>query len=125
MRWILEGSFFAGKGIKSQVAIKTRFRNYPFVIDFLLGYKHIIEVHGDHKAHWHTRKRENADHTKTECLLAEGYPVFAVKGTGPQIKKYQETIKDALVEHIHLNKKYTLIDLDQYGSAGFVTHEQE
>lgn len=122
MRWILESSYFAGKGIKSQVAVKTRFRNYPFIIDFLLGDRWIVEVHGDHVAKWHTHGRENKEHTKLECLLAERYPVFDVIGSAAQIKKYQEQIKDALVEHIHLNREYTLLDLELYGLTGWYTH---
>ena len=122
MRWILEGAYFAGKGIESQVAIKTRFRDYPFIADFLLGGKYIIEVHANHTAKWHTHRRESKDHTKLECLLAESWPVFDVIGSAAQIKKYQEEIKEALLEHITYNRKYTLLDLELYGLNGWVTH---
>lgn len=124
MRWILEGAFFAGKGITSQVTVKTRFRHYPFIIDFMLGDKWLIEVHANHTAKWHTHTRENKEHTKTECLLAEGWPLFEVKGTASQIKKYQEEIKDALMEHITFSRKYTYMDLDVYGLNGWITHEK-
>lgn len=122
MRWILESSCFAGKGIHSQVAIKTRFRNYPFIVDFLLGDKYIIEVHGNHVAKWHTHGRENKEHTKLECLLAENHSVFDVIGSAAQIKKYQEQIKEGLLEHITYNRQYTLLDLELYGLNGWFTH---
>lgn len=59
----------------SQEPIKTRFREWPFIADFLVLRMLVIEVHG---RYWHTKtNRELKDEIKQNCLEADGYRYLA------------------------------------------------
>ena len=59
----------------SQEPIKTRFREWPFIADFLVLRMLVIEVHGQY---WHIKpRRELKDEIKQNCLEADGYRYLA------------------------------------------------
>ena len=60
-----------GRTFTSQYKIQTRFREWPFIVDFIVHPLDVIEVKG---RYWHSKKgRIKKDRVKEECLKAEGY----------------------------------------------------
>jgi len=68
MRRILER---IGVPFISQEPIKTRFREWPFKVDYLVARRLVIEVKGKY---WHSKQRRRTkDEVKKACLEGEKY----------------------------------------------------
>jgi very-short-patch-repair endonuclease len=74
---------------KSQVPIKTRFREWPFIVDFLVENRLVIEVQG---VYWHSKKRRSEkDEIKRNCLIETGYQFLEF--TDEELKKDPESVE--------------------------------
>lgn len=106
----------------SQAPIKTRFSIYTFIIDFKVASRLVIEVHGDHKAKWHTKKRQEKDETKTNCLIASFYQVIDIFGTKRQIEKMRDNIA-YWINLVHVsNFQYTYLECSKKDNKLYVGH---
>jgi len=86
MRRILEA---LGLSFISQHYIKTRFREWPFIVDYYIPPDLVIEVDG---VYWHRKKtRRRKDAVKDECLKAEGYTVY--RFTDEELAKDPDLVK--------------------------------
>jgi very-short-patch-repair endonuclease len=67
---------------------------WPFIVDFLVSGKLVIEVQGKY---WHSKSsRIRKDEVKKECLEAEGYTVLAI--TDEELYKHAEEVERTLRE---------------------------
>ena len=75
---------------RMQVPLKTRYKEYPFLVDFLIpsidvrGYLGlVVEVDGNlHRKTWTGKpavRRQAKDAAKDECLIGEGYRVLRIR----------------------------------------------
>ena|SRR3990167_8812677 len=75
---------------RSQVPLKTRFKEYPFLVDFLIPSIDVkqylglcVEVDGAlHRKTWTGKpavRRMAKDDAKDECLIGEGYRVLRIR----------------------------------------------
>ena len=99
----------AGIPYRMQVALKTRFKEYPFLVDFLIPTLNVskylalvVEVDGAlHFKTWRGKpavRRMAKDEVKNECLRAEGYRVLRIRDTTVKAEPENviQQIKEAL-----------------------------
>ena len=96
--------FRSGMSEGGGVPIVTRFREWPFSVDFLIPTKHgkglISEVQGGlHFRTWGgrpARNRMKKDEIKRNCLKSEGYTFLAV--TDREVKKNPTLVLSQILE---------------------------
>lgn len=92
----------AGIEYRTQVPVETRFHPWPFVVDFMIGRRLIVEVQGGlHYRTWGGRPAKNRmkkDAARKACLEAEGYKVLEF--TDKDIKQRPGTVLAVIQNHL-------------------------
>jgi G:T-mismatch repair DNA endonuclease (very short patch repair protein) len=84
---------------KSQQKVLTRFRDYPFIVDFLLENGKVIEVMG-RRWHDHSERQRRKVQTKVECLTADGHPTLIIWDDQLRRKSDLPLVKEKIKEFV-------------------------
>jgi very-short-patch-repair endonuclease len=84
---------------KSQQMVPTRYRERPYVVDFMINDRKIIEVMG-RRFHDRTKTQRKKVSVKLECLKGEGYDVLIIWDDELKRKKDLPAVKEKIREFV-------------------------
>lgn len=87
----------------TQQPVQTRFREYPYIVDFLVlePKLHVIEVLG-RRFHDRTKRQRVKVDVKRECLSGEGFKYFEVWDDELKTKQGREAVKEKVKQFLNV-----------------------